>query len=98
MIESIGNLAILPTLKSSKLLSLLKFEWGLKLYFLHIKFNEVGTTLKHPKTINGNFKNLSKRIEKQKYKECHLPLITMVKFCRALGLDIFLSFQVIFSF
>jgi hypothetical protein len=28
---------------------------------------EVGTTLKHPETINGNVKNLSKRI---------LPLIT----------------------
>ena len=25
--------------------------------------NEVGTTLKHPETIKGNVKNLSKRIE-----------------------------------
>ena len=28
-----------------------------------MKFNEVGTTLKHPETINGNVKNLSKRIK-----------------------------------
>ena len=27
-----------------------------------MKFDEVGTTLKHPETINGNVKNLSKRI------------------------------------
>jgi hypothetical protein len=47
-----------------------------------MKSNEVGTTLKHPKTINGNVKNLSKRM---KMKECHfyfknltLPFITRV--------------------
>ena len=28
-----------------------------------MKSDEVGTTLKHPETINGNVKNLSKRIE-----------------------------------
>ena len=28
-----------------------------------MKSDEVGTTLKHPKTINGNVKNLSKRIK-----------------------------------
>jgi hypothetical protein len=28
-----------------------------------MKFNEVGTTLKHPETINGNVKNLSKRMK-----------------------------------
>jgi hypothetical protein len=28
--------------------------------------NEVGMTLKHPETINGNVKNLSKRIEKER--------------------------------
>jgi hypothetical protein len=39
---------------------MLHFEWNLKLYFLHMKSNEVGTTLKHPQTINGNVKNLSK--------------------------------------
>jgi hypothetical protein len=27
-----------------------------------MKSNEVGTTLKHPETINGNVKNLSKRV------------------------------------
>ena len=27
-----------------------------------MKFNEVGTTLKHPKTLNGNVKNLSKKV------------------------------------
>jgi hypothetical protein len=31
-----------------------------------MKFNEVGTTLKHPETVNRNVKNLSKRIEKAK--------------------------------
>jgi hypothetical protein len=28
-----------------------------------MKSDEVGTTLKHPETINGNVKNLSKRID-----------------------------------
>ena len=27
--------------------------------------DEVGTTLKHPETINGNVKNLSKRIKRK---------------------------------
>jgi hypothetical protein len=63
MIESSGNVAILPILKSRKPSSLLNFEWDLKLYFLHMKSNEVGTTLKHPETINGNVKNLSKRMK-----------------------------------
>ena len=31
-----------------------------------MKFNEVGTTLKHPETINGNVKNVSKRIENER--------------------------------
>ena len=30
-----------------------------------MKFDEVGTTLKHPETINGNVKNLSKKIENE---------------------------------
>ena len=30
-----------------------------------MKYDEVGTTLKHPKTINGNVKNLRKRIENE---------------------------------
>ena len=55
MIESNGNVAILNPLK---LLSLLNSKWDLKFYFLHIKFDKVGTTLKHPETINGNVKNL----------------------------------------
>ena len=58
-----GNFVIL---KSWKLLSLLNFEWDLKFYFLHMKSNEVGTTLKHTETINGNVKNLSKRIENER--------------------------------
>ena len=48
-----------------------------------MKSNEVGTTPKHPKTINGNAKNLSKRMnmkvneERQFYiknftNDCHL--------------------------
>ena len=50
MIECSGNIAILTILKSWK-------SWN---YFLHMKSNEVGTTLKHPETINGNVKNLTK--------------------------------------
>jgi hypothetical protein len=68
MTESSGNVAILPILKSRKLLSLLNFECDLKFYFLHMKSNEVATVLKHPETINGNIKNLSKRM-KRKHKK-----------------------------
>jgi hypothetical protein len=32
-----------------------------KFYFIHMNSNVVGTTPKHPRTINGNVKNLSKR-------------------------------------
>ena len=63
MIESSGNATILLTPKSSKLLSLLDCKWAMKFYFLDMKSNEVGTTLKHLGTINGNVKNLSKRIK-----------------------------------
>jgi hypothetical protein len=45
--------------------------------------DEVGTTLKHPETINGNVKNLSKRMKKERKRKCHfyfknltLPVIT----------------------
>ena len=31
-----------------------------------MKFDEVGTTLRHPETINGNVKNLSKRIKDER--------------------------------
>jgi hypothetical protein len=37
-----------------------------------MKSNEVGTTLKHPETINGNVKNLSKRMKMKDKGECHL--------------------------
>ena len=44
----------------------------MKFYFLHVQSDEVGTTLKHPKTIDGNVKNLSKRIENDIFiRECH---------------------------
>jgi hypothetical protein len=43
-------------------------QHDLKFYFLHMNSNEVGTTLKHPKTINDNVKNLSKKM-KMKGKE-----------------------------
>lgn len=35
-----------------------------------MKSNEVGTTLKHPETINSNIKNLSKRIKKERKRKC----------------------------
>jgi hypothetical protein len=47
-----------------------------------MKSDEVGTTLKHPETINGNVKNLSKRIKRKDkgnvnfyFKNLTLPLI-----------------------
>jgi hypothetical protein len=45
-----------------------------------MKSNEVGTTLKHSETLNGNVKNLSKRTKMKDKGECHLtlPLITWV--------------------
>jgi hypothetical protein len=55
-----------------------------------MKSNEVGTTLKHPETINGNVKNLSKRMKMKDIfhfhkGECHfyfknliLPLISIL--------------------
>jgi hypothetical protein len=47
-----------------------------------MKSNEVGTTLKHPKTINANVKNLSKRMNISfssfYFKNLVLPLITRV--------------------
>jgi hypothetical protein len=51
----------------------------MKFYFLHIKSDEVGTTLKHPETINGNVKTLSKRIKrKDKGNDKTLPLIVSI--------------------
>jgi hypothetical protein len=48
-----------------------------------MKSNEVGTTLKHPETINGNVKNLSKRMKMKDKGECQLPLIStlLASFC-----------------
>jgi hypothetical protein len=47
-----------------------------------MKSNEVGTTLKHPETINDNVKNLSKRMTLKEnvtyFKNLILPLITRV--------------------
>jgi hypothetical protein len=48
-----------------------------------MKSNEVGTTLKHSETINGNVKNLSKRMKMKEFssfyfKNLTLPLITRV--------------------
>jgi hypothetical protein len=52
-----------------------------------MKSNEVGTTLKHPETINGNVKNLSKMMKMKVlylsfssfyFKNLTLPLITRV--------------------
>ena len=51
--------------KILKRLSLLNSEWDMKFHFLHMKSDEVGTTLKHPETINGNVKTLSKRIKRK---------------------------------
>jgi hypothetical protein len=39
-----------------------------------MKSNEVGTTLKHPETINGNVKNLSKMMKMKDKGECHFYL------------------------
>ena len=50
-----------------KLLSLLNSYWDLN-------SNEVGITLKHPETINGNVKNLSRRIENERYEKYQLLL------------------------
>ena len=56
----------------------------MKFYFICMKSDEVGTTLKHPETINGNIKNLSKRIEKKDkgndnfyFKNLILPLLLL---------------------
>ena len=49
-----------------------------------MKSDDVVTTLKHPETINGNAKNLSKGIENESKGECYfyfknliLPFITL---------------------
>jgi hypothetical protein len=57
--ESNENVAIPPILK------IVNLGWDRKFYLLRMKFDEVGTTLKHSETINGNVKNLSKRIKRK---------------------------------
>jgi hypothetical protein len=42
-----------------------------------MKSNEVGTTLKHPETINGNVKNLSKRMKMKEKGECGECLLSL---------------------
>ena len=61
--------------KILKTVKLLNSEWDLKLYFLHMKFNESRPTLKHPETINGNVKSLSKRIENEDTENTTFTLI-----------------------
>ena len=39
---------------------------GSKILLLHMNSNEVGTSLKHPETINVNVKNISERIENER--------------------------------
>jgi hypothetical protein len=39
-----------------------------------MKFNEVGTTLKHPETINGNVKNLSKMMKMKDKGEFNITI------------------------
>jgi hypothetical protein len=41
-----------------------------------MKSNEVGTTLKHPETIYGNVKNLSKRMKMKDKGECFVKVLT----------------------
>ena len=41
-----------------------------------MKSDEIGTTLKHPETINGNVKSLSKGIEKKGKENADSILIT----------------------
>lgn len=67
MIESNENATSLQILKFWKLLTLLNFEWDIKVYFLHVNSHDVGTTLKHSETIIGNAKNLNKRMKKKDY-------------------------------
>ena len=43
----------------------------MKFYFLHMKLDGAGTTLKHPESFHGNVKNLSKRMKMKDKGECH---------------------------
>ena len=46
------------SLECWKLLFLLNSNFWMGYYFLQMRYDEVGTHLKHPKTINNNIKNL----------------------------------------
>ena len=46
----------------------------MKFYFIYMKSDEVGIAPKHPRTINGNVKNLSRRMEKKNKGKCRLLL------------------------
>ena len=65
MIESNQKTEILSILKSFKLLSLLNFEWSIKFYFIHMKYDEVENFLKHTGIVSGDVKNFSRRIENE---------------------------------
>ena len=56
------------------MLSLLNFERDMKFYFIYMKYDEVVISPKHPRTINGNVKNLSRRMEKKNKGKCRLLL------------------------
>ena len=55
------------------MLSLLNSECDMKFYFIYMKPDEVGIAPKYPRTINGNVKNLSRRMGNKKGK-CRLLL------------------------
>jgi hypothetical protein len=50
-----------------------------------MKPNEVGTTLKHPETINGNVKNLSKMMKMKDKRECHFKNLILQLISRLLS-------------
>jgi len=60
------------------MLLLLDFEWDPKFYFIHMKSNEVGTTLKHLESINGIVKNLLKRMKMEYKGECHFLTLQLI--------------------
>ena len=49
-----------------------------------MKSDEVGTTLKHPETINGNVKSLSKMIENESKGECHFYFKNLISLFNAI--------------
>ena len=45
----------------------------MKFCFHHMRFDEVGTPLKCPETVNDNIKNLSKGVESEPFYFINLP-------------------------